>query len=195
MDNNFDNQKPEVNSVPDQTTEYTDPNAGFEAKDFEKPETEPKQEAAMSYTYGSVPGSTQQMNQGQSTYEQGGCTQGGYGQSTYAQSGYNQGNCNQNDYAQSGYNQNTYNQNYAGSGTSNYGTGYTSGNYNTNANYNSNTNYNTSANYNRPTEMMDTTPLSLGEWLLTLLAGIIPCAGIILYLIWAFGKSLSLIHI
>ena len=36
---------------------------------------------------------------------------------------------------------------------------------------------------------MDTSPLSMGEWLLTLLAALIPCAGLILYCIWAFGKT------
>lgn len=38
-------------------------------------------------------------------------------------------------------------------------------------------------------EEMDTTPLTMGDWLLTLLAGFIPCCGgIILYCYWAFAR-------
>ena len=40
-----------------------------------------------------------------------------------------------------------------------------------------------------PPKQMDLSPLSTGEWLLTLIVGIIPCAGLILYIIWAFGNS------
>lgn len=29
----------------------------------------------------------------------------------------------------------------------------------------------------------------MGDWLITLLALLIPCAGIILYFVWAFGKN------
>lgn len=37
---------------------------------------------------------------------------------------------------------------------------------------------------------MDTRPLTMGEWVLTLLAMCIPCCiGIILYIIWAFSKK------
>lgn len=37
---------------------------------------------------------------------------------------------------------------------------------------------------------LDTTPLSMGEWLLTILIFFIPCCiGVIPYCIWAFGKS------
>lgn len=39
-------------------------------------------------------------------------------------------------------------------------------------------------------EEMDTRPLSMGEWALTLLALLIPCCGgIILYIFWAFSKK------
>ena len=31
--------------------------------------------------------------------------------------------------------------------------------------------------------------MSLGDWVLTILALMIPCAGIILYFVWAFGKN------
>lgn len=59
--------------------------------------------------------------------------------------------------------------------------------YGNTGNYNGNMNYNGTMNYGAP--QMDTTPLSMGEWLLTLLAAMIPCAGLVLYLIWAFSKS------
>ena len=36
---------------------------------------------------------------------------------------------------------------------------------------------------------MDTSPMSMGDWVLTILALMIPCAGIILYFVWAFGKN------
>ena len=52
-----------------------------------------------------------------------------------------------------------------------------------------NNNYNSQSNYQMPPKQMDLSPLSTGEWLLTLIVGIIPCAGLILYIIWAFGNS------
>ena len=35
-------------------------------------------------------------------------------------------------------------------------------------------------------------PLSMGEWLLTILAGLVPCVGIVLYFIWAFGANTNI---
>lgn len=35
----------------------------------------------------------------------------------------------------------------------------------------------------------DTSVMGVGDWLLTILAFMIPCAGIILYFVWAFGKN------
>lgn len=63
---------------------------------------------------------------------------------------------------------------------------YTSGQYQDNLSYNTGNNlgYNQN-NY----ENMDTNPMTMGEWLLTILAAMIPCAGIILYLVWAFSKT------
>ena len=52
-----------------------------------------------------------------------------------------------------------------------------------------NNNYNSQNNYQMPPKQMDLSPISTGEWLLTLIVGIIPCAGLILYIIWAFGNS------
>ena len=63
---------------------------------------------------------------------------------------------------------------------------YTSGQYQDILSYNTGNNlgYNQN-NY----ENMDTSPMTMGEWLLTILAAMIPCAGIILYLVWAFSKT------
>ena len=36
---------------------------------------------------------------------------------------------------------------------------------------------------------MDDTPMSMGDWILTILALFIPCVGVIIYLIWAFSKK------
>lgn len=44
-------------------------------------------------------------------------------------------------------------------------------------------------NTNHQQNHMDTTPMSMGDWVLTILALFIPCAGVIIYLIWAFGKK------
>lgn len=55
-------------------------------------------------------------------------------------------------------------------------------------NYNYNVGNNTG--YNRSYDTgMDNSPMSLGDWVLTILALMIPCAGIILYFVWAFGKN------
>lgn len=36
---------------------------------------------------------------------------------------------------------------------------------------------------------MDQSPMTLGDWVLTILAWMIPCVGLVLYLVWAFGKN------
>ena len=36
---------------------------------------------------------------------------------------------------------------------------------------------------------MDNSPMSMGDWVLTILALMIPCFGVILYFIWAFSKT------
>ncbi len=35
----------------------------------------------------------------------------------------------------------------------------------------------------------DRSVMSMGDWLITLLILLIPCAGIIIYFVWAFGKN------
>ncbi|MDD7770731.1 hypothetical protein [Suipraeoptans intestinalis] len=46
-----------------------------------------------------------------------------------------------------------------------------------------------SSQYNQNGDGMDTTPLTVGEWALTILALAIPCVGFILYCVWAFSKT------
>lgn len=58
-----------------------------------------------------------------------------------------------------------------------YGNPYQQPNYGYNQNFN-----------NAPNAGMDTSPMTLSDWILTLLAMMIPCAGIILYFVWAFGS-------
>lgn len=52
---------------------------------------------------------------------------------------------------------------------------------------------NTDYNYSQPQtynqQGNDNEVMSVGEWLLTILATIIPCVGLVLYLVWAFGKN------
>lgn len=63
----------------------------------------------------------------------------------------------------------------------NYQYSYGNGNYQSNEFDNQN-NYN---QYQQP----DKSVMTMGDWLITLLALLIPCAGIILYFVWAFGKN------
>ncbi|MDD3142272.1 MAG: hypothetical protein PHX08_25365 [Lachnospiraceae bacterium] len=58
----------------------------------------------------------------------------------------------------------------------------------------SNVNYNninnTGYNPNYVSDVQDETPMTMGDWVLTILALMIPCGvGIILYFVWAFGKK------
>ncbi|WP_461812049.1 hypothetical protein [Faecalimonas sp.] len=52
-----------------------------------------------------------------------------------------------------------------------------------------NTDYNYSQPQNYNPQGNDNDVMSVGEWLLTILATIIPCVGLVLYLVWAFGKN------
>lgn len=61
-------------------------------------------------------------------------------------------------------------------------------NYNTNSNQAQKINYNQNYNFH-PGRQTNEAPLSMGEWLLTLLIGAVPCFGIIIYCIWAFEKN------
>ncbi len=141
---------------------------------------------------------------------------GGYantGQSSYGNSNQgqnyspNQGNFQNYNQSSQAYGNGQYQQpNYSGNPNTGYQQGY-GANSNTGCQqgYGSNPNSNYQSNYigvpntgyqqnygnnpNSPYGGMDTSPMTMGDWLLTLLACLIPCAGIILSLIWAFGKN------
>lgn len=93
---------------------------------------------------------------------------------TYGEMSKSENGTNQSGAYTNGYSDNQY-QN------SGYNTGFNASGYNNN--------YNSQNNYQMPPKQMDLSPLSTGEWLLTLIVGFIPCAGLILYIIWAFGNS------
>lgn len=93
---------------------------------------------------------------------------------TYGEMPKSENGTNQSGAYTNGYSDNQY-QN------SGYNTGFNASGYNNN--------YNSQNNYQMPPKQMDLSPLSTGEWILTLIVGIIPCAGLILYIIWAFGNS------
>ena len=117
---------------------------------------------------GAQQGNAEDQPQYQYTYQQPqnqGQAQGQSQNTNYQQYQDNYGNYNQS------YNQN-YNQNYNG----NYG------------NYTSANPQGYGQNYSQQPQM-DTNPMTMGEWLLTILALFIPCAGIIFYFVWAFGKK------
>lgn len=59
-------------------------------------------------------------------------------------------------------------------------------NYNQGSNAGYNNGYNPSPNYSAEDEKR---VMSMGDWVLTLLAFMIPCAGIILYFVWAFSNG------
>lgn len=165
MDNNYENNTPDTAEDVKPETTYTDPNAGA------------------TYTYGSVPKPNENTEKdspaqaeekayaGVKPEDESASADAGYRQpeerSAQTGAGYYQPGQN---YSQpnNGYQQNYQHQN----------------NYNANYNNGYNNNY-----QNMQADGMDTSPLSMGEWLLTLLAALIPCAGLILYCIWAFGKT------
>lgn len=63
---------------------------------------------------------------------------------------------------------------------------YQNNQYQSNYDYNTSSSRNYAQNYDQG---MDTSPMSMGDWLLTILVSMIPCAGIVLYFVWAFGKT------
>lgn len=161
MDNNTENNTPETNEEPKPETTYTDPNAGATYTYGAVPKTEEKETAQSSPDDARTDAVHQQPEQKNAQ------DNAGYRQ---PEQGYAQSNTGYSQPGQ-GYNQpnNGYQNNY-----NNYNNGYNA--------YNN--------NYQNPqSNGLDTTPLSMGEWLLTLLAGIVPCAGIILYFIWAFSRT------
>lgn len=163
MENNYNNG--EENNTP----LYTDPNAAYEntvGNAGENAETMKTNEV------GSTMSSSESEQDLNKNYQ--------YGSGDYSQTqNYNQ-NYNNQSYGQNNnqyYNNQGYNQNY--------GQNYNNQSYNQNYN-NQGYNQNYNMDYNQG---MDTTPLTMGQWVLTILAAWIPCAGVILYLVWAFSKT------
>lgn len=152
---------------------YTDPNSGYTGN----------------------PDAYQNFNQNGPSYGNGHYQQ--YG--TNPNSGYQQGYDGiPNSSYQQGCNGNPnsgYQQGYSGNSNGSYQQSY-GGNPNNNSyqsNYigvpNAGFQQNYGNNPNSPYYGMDTSPLTMGDWLLTLLATMIPCAGIILMFVWAFSKT------
>lgn len=55
--------------------------------------------------------------------------------------------------------------------------------------------YGENTQYQQPPQQYygnDTSPMSMGDWLVTLIVGAIPCVGIILYIVWAFSKTVNI---
>lgn len=198
MDNNFDNipeeEKKDVRPV------YTDPNADAEdnvqpaSTEPDAPESEVKEDPHPVYTDPNADVKEEDIVSTQTAYE--------YTQSTsdnaqnYA--GYQQGTPNQSgqsgpySYQNSSYQyQGQQNTNYQYQNTQNNNYQYQDS-QSTNNQYQDNLNYNIGNNmgYNQNSYgNMDTSPLSMGDWLLTILAAMIPCAGLILYIVWAFSST------
>ena len=191
MDNNLNDQITENSEGEEKSpSSYTDPNAGYtEAEPQAKNDNSVPKEAAddnlkqeekshPAYTYGEMPKSENGSGYGQSAPDGSAC-HSGTSDGTYENNTYN-GNSYYNGTNQSGAYTNGYSDNqYQNSG---YNTGFNASGYNNN--------YNSQNNCQMPPKQMDLSPLSTGEWLLTMIVGIIPCAGLILYIIWAFGNFL-----
>ncbi len=110
----------------------------------------------------------------------------------------------QNDYnQQTNYNYNQQNNGYNyGQQSNSYNYGQQNQNQQTNGynygqqnyNYQDNYSYNTgnTGNYNPYGQGQDSSPMTMGDWILTLLAAMIPCVGIVLYFVWAFSKTTNI---
>lgn len=210
MDNNLDDKKVESSTEEGTTSpSYTDPNAGYTEADAPEEKTDyvprdveaeekPQQAEAEStaYTYGEpskeAEGNDGNVGQSDSTSRTSD-PNAGYQDGTYPNGAYHTGYNRSNTYGEA----NNYGNPNAYNGANNYGNpnGYGGannyGNQNTYSGSNSynGQNYNSQNPYQMPPKQLDPSPLSTGEWILTLIVGIVPCAGLIIYLIWAFSNS------
>lgn len=50
-------------------------------------------------------------------------------------------------------------------------------------------NYNQTYSYGGPQMTPQDAPMTMGEWVITLIVGMIPCIGIIMLFVWAFGNG------
>lgn len=159
MENNFDNTPDNNNQDSGQQHVYTDPNANVNTESTAGTSTD---QQAQDQNQNSNPSDQHKY---QYTYQQNQFqNQQGQSQNTNYQQ-------YQDQYGNYSYNQNP-NQNY---------------NYNYNS-YNGANPQSYGPNYTQQPQM-DTNPMTMGEWLLTILALFIPCAGLIIYFVWAFGKK------
>ncbi|MEH2948190.1 hypothetical protein AALD22_11635 [Lachnospiraceae bacterium 56-18] len=162
MDNNYDNtpKENETSGQPSGDSAGNDSmNLNAGASDDQNQYTDPN--AGQQTNYQQYQYASQNQNSQQSAYN--------YNQQS---NGYNYGQQN------SGYNYSQQNQN----GSYNY-------NQNNGYNYQDNYSYNTGNNNQIYEPGQDTSPMTMGDWLLTLLAAMIPCVGIVLYFVWAFSKT------
>lgn len=74
-----------------------------------------------------------------------------------------------------------------------YQNSYTGNNYNSNYQQYPYNNYNYNGNYQVPYQqnsLLDLEePVKMGEWLISLLITLIPCVGLIMVFVWAFGST------
>lgn len=173
MENNFDNT-PEENEQTHSEPQYTDPNADV------KEEEAAENTTAYQYTQSS-------SSDSYAGYQQNIPNQSGQSGCQYQGSDYQYQNTQGSQSNNYRY-QNSQGNNYQYSQNSNYQ--YQDGQ--NNSQYQDNLSYNIGSNmgYNQNSyQNMDTSPMSMGDWLLTILAAMIPCAGLVLYLVWAFSST------
>lgn len=178
MDNNFDNTPKDDNNPVNLSKK---PDVEGQNADSNTTQAQTGTDARQQYT---DPGAGRQY------------TDPNAGQQPYGSQQYQYGNqSDQNQQNAYNYNQQQYyNQQNQANGSNSYSYGQPNGydqpnNYN--YNYQDNYNYNTgnTGNYNSYGQGEDTSPMSMGDWILTILAAMIPCVGIILYFVWAFSKT------
>lgn len=63
------------------------------------------------------------------------------------------------------------------------------GESNAQQNYSQNYSQNYNQNYGGPYMTPEEAPMTMAEWLITLIVGMIPCIGIIMLFVWAFGST------
>ncbi len=81
------------------------------------------------------------------------------------------------------------NQGYQDTNTNQYNYGNGGQQENNPYGYNNQPNYNYNGYPNKPMSMDDPTPMTIGQWLLTIIVLAIPCVGLIMYFVWAFGTG------
>lgn len=55
-----------------------------------------------------------------------------------------------------------------------------------------NMNYEYNTSYNMNPYPQESEPVSLGDWIVTMIIGAIPLVGIIVYIVWAFSNTISI---